>query len=124
SAEAFPEARAVAIRALELDQSSASAHNVLADVKKGYDWDLAGAVASYQHALELNPSHLLTRLWFAECLARMKRYDEALAESARAIALDPVSPISYTNRSMLFFRARRYDESIRASRQAVELDPN
>jgi adenylate cyclase len=122
SAETHPAARVAARKALEIDESNASAHNVLADVKKGYDWDLAGAVTEYQRALQLNPSHLLTRMWYAECLSRMKRYEEALAESGRALLLDPVSPASNSSRAMLFFRARRYDEAIRASQQALELD--
>ena len=41
SAETFPEARTAALKALELDPSNASAHNALANVKQGYDWDLA-----------------------------------------------------------------------------------
>ncbi len=123
SADGFPAARAAAQRALELDESNAAAHNVLADVKKGYDWDLAGAEVEYQRAMRLNPSHLLTRVWYAECLTRMKRYDEALREADRYVALDPVSPISANSRAMLLFRARRYQESIERCRQALELDP-
>jgi TolB-like protein/DNA-binding winged helix-turn-helix (wHTH) protein/cytochrome c-type biogenesis protein CcmH/NrfG len=123
STETHPAARAAALKALELDASNASAHTVLAEVKKGYDWNLASALAEYQRALQLSPSHLLTRLWYAECLSRMGRYEEALAESGRTLALDPVSPLSIINRAMLFFRARRYDEAIRASQQALELDP-
>jgi TolB-like protein/DNA-binding winged helix-turn-helix (wHTH) protein len=122
-AEAFSEARIMALRALELDESNASAHNVLADIKKGFDWDLEGAVTEYRRALQLSPSHLLARLWFAECLTRMGRYDDALAESDRALELDPVSPMSLSNRAMLLFRARRFEEAIRFSRQALELDP-
>jgi tetratricopeptide (TPR) repeat protein len=124
SGETYPEARVAALKALELDESSAGAHNALGDVKQGYDWDLAGAEREFQRARQLNPSHLLTRFWYAECLTRMKRYDEALAESAQAIALDPVSPLAFGNRGMVFFRARRYEESIRASQQALDLDPS
>jgi tetratricopeptide (TPR) repeat protein len=124
SAETFPEARVAALKALELDESNAVAHNALADVKKGYDWDPAGTEVEYRRALQLNPSHLLTRWWYAECLTRMGRYDEAIAESDRALALDPVSPGTFTVRAMLFFRARRYDEAIRDSQQALDLDPN
>jgi TolB-like protein/Flp pilus assembly protein TadD len=123
SAETYPEARVAAQKALELDESNAGAHNALASVKAGYDWDLAGAAAEYRRALQLNPSHLLTRLWYAEHLTRMARFDEAVAESGRALALDPVSPMSLTNRSMIFFRARRYDEAIRVGQQALDLDP-
>jgi tetratricopeptide (TPR) repeat protein len=124
SGETYPEARVAALKALELDESSAGAHNALGDVKQGYDWDLPGAESEFQRARQLNPSHLLTRFWYAECLTRMKRYDEALAESARAVALDPVSPLGFGNRGMIFFRARRYDEAIRASQQALDLDPS
>ncbi|MCU1234505.1 MAG: Adenylate cyclase [Candidatus Solibacter sp.] len=124
SAETYPEARLSAQRALDLDASSAAAHNVLADVKAGYDWDLPGAMAEYQRALQLNPSHLLTNLWYAECLSRLGKFDEAIAQSQRALALDPVSPTAYNNRSMLLWRARRYDGAIRAGQQALDFDPN
>lgn len=124
SAETYAEARVSALRALELDATNASAHNALADVKKGLDWNLAGAVTGYKKALSCNPSHLLTHLWYAECLTRLNQYDEAVTLSGRALALDPVSPTSYNNRAMLFFRARRYDEAIEASDQALELDPS
>jgi adenylate cyclase len=124
SAETYPQARVAALKALQLDDSNAGAHNVLADVKQGYDWDLAGAEAEFKRALELNPSHLLARLRYAESLTRMRRYDKAIEETAKTLALDPVSPISYVNRAMVFFRARRYDEAIQTSRQALDLDPS
>ena len=124
SAGAFQEAREAALASLKLDESNAGAHNALADVKKGYDWDMEGAEVEYKRALQLNPSHLLTRLWYAEWMTRMGRNDEALAESLRAIALDPMSPLSHNNRAMLLFRSRRYDEAIRSSQLALDLDSN
>ena len=83
SAKAYPEARVAALKALELDESNAAAHDALADVKQGYDWDLAGAQVEFKRALKLNPSNLLTRLRYAENLTRMKKYDEAIEETAR-----------------------------------------
>jgi TolB-like protein len=124
AAETHAEARIAALKALELDDSNAGAHNALASVKEGYDWDFAGAEVEYKRALQLNPSRVLTRLWYAACLAHMGRYDDAIQESDRALALDPVSPITLNNRAMLFFRARRYDEAIRTAQQALDLDPN
>lgn len=123
-AEALREARISAQAALKLDPSNGAAHNVIADVKKGYDWDLAAAEAEYQRALELNPNHLLTRTWYAECLDRMGRTDQGLAESQRAIALDPVSALTRATRAMLLFSARRFQEAIREGQQSLDLDPN
>ena len=123
SAETYPEARTAALRALELDPSNASAHNALASVRQGYDWDLAGARAEYQRALQLNPSHLLARLWYSEHLTREGRFEEAIAEAGRAVELDPISPVSLNVRAMVFFRSRHYDEAIQASQKALDLDP-
>lgn len=123
-AQAYVEARAAAQKALQLDPSNAGAHNVLADVKKSLDWDLAGAEEEHRRALQLNPNHLLTRLWLAETFSRLERHDEALAESGRAISLDPVSALSHNSRSMLLLRARRYDEALDEARIALELDPS
>jgi TolB-like protein/Tfp pilus assembly protein PilF len=124
SAETYPEVRAAALKALELDPSNAGAHNALANVKQGYEWDLAGAGAEYQRALQLNPSHLLTRLWYAEHLTRMGRFEDAIAEAGRAVELDPVSALSLNSRAMVFFRSRHYDEAIQSSQQALDLDPH
>lgn len=123
-AEAYTEARIAAQKALELDGSNAGAHNVLADVKKGLDWDLPGAEQEQRLALQISPNHLFSRLWHAETLSRWDRHDEALAESARAVALDPVSALSHNNRAMLLWRARRYDDAIREAQISLELDPS
>jgi TolB-like protein len=82
SCEAYPEAHVAALKALQLDESRAGAHTALGDVKQGYEWDLAGAESEFQRARQLNPRHLFTRFWYAECLTRMKRYDEALGVCA------------------------------------------
>src|SRR5260221_6276814 len=59
--ETFPAAQLAAAKALELDESNAGAHNALADVKKGYDWDLAGVEGGDRLALQVKPRHLWTR---------------------------------------------------------------
>src|SRR5262249_48979955 len=60
-ADVYQEARKAAERALALDARNAGAHNALADIKKGFEWDLAGAEREHRVALELSPSHLMTR---------------------------------------------------------------
>jgi TolB-like protein len=124
SAETHTEARVAALRALDLDESNARAHNALADVKKGYDWDLPGAEVEYRRALHLNPSHLLTHVWYAECLSRMDRYDQAFEEAARAIAVDPVSPVSHNLHALILWRSRQYGKAIEASQTVLDLDPS
>jgi hypothetical protein len=71
SAEAYPAARVAALKALELDESNASAHDALADVMQGYDLDLTGAQVEFKRALQLNPSDLVVRVRYAESLTRI-----------------------------------------------------
>lgn len=123
-AEAYSEARVAARRAVELEPANAGAHNALADISKGLDWDFDAAERQHRLALAYNPSHLLARLWLAETLSRLERHDEALRESALACELDPVSPLSHNSRSMFLWRARRYDEAIAESSVALDLDPS
>ena len=123
-AKAYTEARAAAQRALNLDSNNAASHNAMADIMKGLDWDLEAAEREQRLALRLSPSHLLTRLWLSETLSRLERHDEALAESERALSLDPVSAISHNNRAMLLWRARRYDQAIKEAQTALDLDPS
>ena len=124
SAETYPEARVAALKALELDESNAGAHSVMAGIKEGYDWDMAGANVEYQRALQLKPGDLRTRLYYAEYLSRMGQHDPAVAESRRALALDPISPLVHNNLAMLLWRAHRYDEAIEQSEQAIKPDPH
>ena len=63
-------------------------------------------------------------IWYADCLSRMNRHEEALQQQGRMLVLDPVSPHCYGSRAMLLCRARRYDEAIRLSQQALELAPH
>ncbi len=97
---------------------------MLADVKKGYDWDWPAAEAEYKLALELSPSYSLAHSWFAEYLTKRGRFDEAIAEAKRARQLDPVSASSNTLLGMVLYRARRYEEAIAACERALEFTPN
>ena len=67
---------------------------------------------------------MLARLWYAECLSRMGRHDEAIDFIERQRARDPVSPIIHNLSAMLFWRSHRYDEAIRSSQHSLDLDPN
>ena len=124
SGEVYPKARAAAMKALELDETVAEAHVTLADVKKGYDWDWAGAEAEYKRALELNPSYSMAHALYADYLSKMRRHEEAIAEARQARKLDPISVPANVVLGMTLYRARRYDEAMGACQKALELDPN
>ena len=73
----YPLARAAARKAVELDDSSADAHNALAFVTYKSEWKWADAEREFKRAIELNPNLVLARHWYAEMLGLIGRYDDA-----------------------------------------------
>ena len=122
--EAFPEAKAAAIRALELDNSLSEAHTSLAFVLDGFDWDLDAGGKEFQRAIELNPGYATAHHWYAWHLSLLGRFDEALAEMKKAENLDPLSLIINADLAELLVLAHHYDESIEQSHKTIEMDPN
>lgn len=62
-AEAFPKAKAAAMKALELDNSLAEAHTALGFVLFYWDWDWAAAERELLQALELKPGYVIAHHW-------------------------------------------------------------
>ncbi len=122
SPEALPRAEAAALKALELDDTLAEAHTILAEVKLYYDWDWAGAEQALQRALELNPNLALTRAHYSWYLQLFGHTDEALAEMKRAQELDPLAPIYTAWLGDQYLWAGQYDEAIDEARKSLELD--
>src|SRR5882724_7882745 len=122
--DAVPKAKAAALKALELDDSLAEAHASLAALKEDYDWDWPGAEKEFKRALELNPSYATFHQWYAEFLAEMGRFNEAVDEITRARELDPLSLIVNTVVGEIFYESRQNDQAIQQLRRTLELDPN
>ena len=122
--EAFPKAKSAAIKALELDAALGEAHNSLAFVLDGFDWDLDAGGKEFQRAIELNPGYATAHHWYAWHLSLLGRFDEAITEMRKAQNLDPLSLIIDADLAELLALAHSYDESIRQSRKTIEMDPN
>ena len=122
--EAFPKAKAAAIKALELDSRLGEAHNSLAFVLDGFDWDLNSGGNEFRRAIELAPGYATAHHWYAWHLSLLGRYDPAIAEMRKAQNLDPLSLIINADLAELLVVAHSYDESILQSRKTIEMDPN
>jgi serine/threonine-protein kinase len=122
--EAYPKARAAAMKAIEIDETLAEAHNALAAVKSNYDWKFAEAEAEWQRTITLNPSYATAHQWYGEQLLGMGRYDEALTELKRAQELDPLSLIINSVLGQTYRLNGQNDKAIEQLRKTVEMDPN
>jgi len=122
--QAFPRAKAAALKALELNDSLPEAHNALAFAKHAFDWDWVGAEPAYQRAMALNPNFATARHWHGFYLGMLGRVEEALAEMRRALELNPLSLTIRTHLGLMLYWGRRYDEAIEQLRQTLEMEPD
>ena len=120
----MPQARAAALRALEIDANLAEAHTALALVVQNYDWDWQTAEKEFRRAAELNPNYATAHHWYAEHLMWRGRFEEALVESERARQLDPLSLIVAADNGEISYCSRQYDRAIEEWRSVQQMDPD
>lgn len=118
------QARAAALRALEIDEKSPEAHTAMALILQNYDWDWQGSEREYRRAIDLNPNYATAHHWYAEHLMWLGRFNEALAESERARQLDPLSLIIAADNGAILYFSRQYDRAIEQFRKVLEKDPS
>jgi TolB-like protein/Tfp pilus assembly protein PilF len=122
--DSMPQAKAAALRALEIDDSLAEAHTALGFYLSNYEWDRVGSEKAYRRAIELKPNYSTAHHWLGADLGNIKRFDESIAEMRRAEELDPLSPIIGTNLADMLVLARRYDEAITQYKRIIVRNPN
>ena len=121
--DCFPQAEALAAKALALDPSSSDAHAAIGIVKSVYAFDPSGAMAELQRAIELKPNDATAHHWLGNHpLTALGQLDRALAEIKRAQELDPLSLIINTNIGYTEMVAGRLDEAIAQLHKTLELD--
>lgn len=124
SALYIPQARAAALRAIQIDERSAEGHTALALILQNHDWDWQGSEREFRRAIELNPDYATAHQWYAEHLMWLGHFDQALRESDHARELDPLSVIIATDHGAILFYARRYDLAIDYFQTLLEKNPS
>lgn len=120
--DAYPRAKAAALRAIELAPSMAEPHAVLAWITYAYDWDFPSAEREARRAVALDPSLALAHANLAFVLHGLGRTDDALAHARRALALDPLSASASNNLEYLLLQNRRYTQVLAQHRYTRSLD--
>jgi TolB-like protein/Tfp pilus assembly protein PilF/class 3 adenylate cyclase len=121
--DAYPKAKAAALKALQLDDKLADAHTALGLLLCISDLDMARSISEFQRAIELNPNYATAHHWYGVGpLLVLGRFDEAIAEGKRAIELDPLSPIMNANLGETLLFAHRNDEAMAQFHKTLEID--
>ena len=86
-----------------------------------YEW--AGALADYQHALDLSPGDVRTRLGYARTLATLGRLPEALALAQEAAESDPLSTEVYRWLGVIQAASGSADLAVVTLRRGLDVAP-
>lgn len=121
--DVLPQAKAAAMRAVELDETLAEAHTVLASTLFWCDWDWAGAEQHFRRALELDPNNADAHSEYAFLLSNLGRHDDALAVARRSLELDPLNVRANARYGQFLNHAGRTDEALAVLWRTIELDP-
>ena len=122
--EAGPKAKAAAQQAITLDDSSADAHEALADIKTWTDWDWAGAEPEWRRALELDPNAANAHAYYSHFLVIMGRLDEAQSHMELALKLDPFNALYHALYAMVLQYHRRFDDALAEARASLAMQPD
>ena len=123
-AGARSKAKAAALQAIALDESSAEAHEALASSLTWGEWEWAAAEREWKRALELNPNGANAHAYYAHYLMHMGRATEGIRHSERAIELDPYNALYHSLHGMVLVYLRRYDDALAAAEKANAISPD
>jgi TolB-like protein/DNA-binding winged helix-turn-helix (wHTH) protein len=118
-------AREAVQRALALNPNMAEAHTQMGRIKQQVDFDWAGADASIQRAVALDPGNPeVVRMAAGSAAAMLGRFDDALPLNRRAVDLDPLNADSWESLAETEFFMGQLDQAAAHCKKALELNPD
>jgi len=122
--EAYPNGRAAALKALELDDSLAEPHATLGAIKRDFEWDWQGADEEFLRAIHINPGLAEAHHWRGTLMSIQGFHSEALREKTKALEIDPLSVVIRTDVGRMLYFARNFDDAIERFLAAIDMDPH
>jgi TolB-like protein/Flp pilus assembly protein TadD len=117
-------ARQHAERALALDPGSGAALGALASVQAFHDHDFREALSTARRAVDLNPSHLMSRVVLGDLHWIYDQDEAAMEQIDAALRLDPLDLGINMNVGDFLVFAGRHDEAVSAYRHLLRMNPH
>ncbi|MGH6877067.1 MAG: tetratricopeptide repeat protein, partial [Rhizomicrobium sp.] len=121
--EAFPRARAAALRAIALDPSLGAAHAALAFVTFYWSRDPWNARREFERAILLDPGNAAAHHWYANFLMTVGDAPGALSEIGKAQALDSESTAILADKGLILYAAGRKAAAVALLQQVEQTEP-
>ncbi len=123
--DAFPPAKAAALKALEIDPTLAEAHTFLAYCLIIYDWNWVEGERSFKRAIELDPNNFSAHFRYGQIyLAPAGRLDEGLAEIKRGLDAEPLDMNMGGTLAWAYTVVGQKEKALEVARKNYEIEPN
>jgi tetratricopeptide (TPR) repeat protein len=118
--EAYPIEKSAIDKALAIDDTLAEAHNALAVMQRDFNEDWSAAEKEFKRAIALNPANVDAHHGYSHFLEALGRSEESLAESLRALEIDPLDPVMHAHLGWHYLHGN-VDQAIVECRKALEI---
>jgi serine/threonine protein kinase/tetratricopeptide (TPR) repeat protein len=116
-------ARAAVRRALEISPDLAEGLAVSGLIRLYFDWDLPGAEADLERALEKNPSSAMAYEEYTNVLIARGEPEKSLEVARRAKELDPLSVLPTHQLGFTYLKVGRFEEAAEEFRESQQIRP-
>jgi serine/threonine protein kinase/tetratricopeptide (TPR) repeat protein len=123
SQEAYPKAKKAALKALELDDQLAEAHESLAGVIGYLEWNWESAEREIKRIIELKPGYAWAYFHLSNFLLCQAKFDDAIKALQKALELDPLNVLFNRDLGECYFRAGHLEKAIKTLQRTVGMDP-
>ena len=120
--EAYPEARKLAEKVLELDSLASEAYEIMAIGDYFFYYDFDRAEKNLLRAIEMDPNNPKNYRTYADIYCYQGKFTEAVAMDQRAMALDPLYPFTSVLPGLHLYFAGEQDSAISLLRTVYSRD--
>ena len=122
---AYPQARAAALKAVELDEYLSEAHATAGLASLVIDWDRVACERELTRAIQLNPSNDSVRFSYALFLVTIPKERERAIEQARlGLETNPLSEHLNFSYGWILFFAGEYTRAMEQAHKTLAIYPN
>lgn len=121
--DAWPQCKAMALKAIQLDPTLGEAHTTLGGARANYDWDQQSAESEYKQGIELAPGSSIAHQFYATFLGSLKRWKDADAQMSEARRLDPLWNLGIWGDAQLYYWEGKLDAAERRVQELINREP-
>lgn len=118
------QARHAINKTLELDPQNAEAYASLARIQNRFTAELVDARLNFKKAMELAPNNADIANLYGDYFTSIGDFKNAEIMERKAILLDPLAAVNYSELAFLYLTLHRYDDALANARVAAELSPD